>query len=104
MKPLFSHIRGKGKKRYIDKLPIQNANGQDYILPDSYLINETEWKGDFYLWPQVTFIDLCTYLTETYCTMGELKNYRSLSAYEYVLSGKLLNFIISVLFFQNPTL
>ncbi|XP_071042577.1 uncharacterized protein [Parasteatoda tepidariorum] len=82
----------EAKVRYFDKLTIQN-NNVNISIQDPYSVNETECFKNFKYCPQITYPDIFNYLTSNPggYNFDCLKNYKSLSAYEYVTSGKVCN-------------
>jgi hypothetical protein len=73
------------KKRYLDKLCVQKSDGGCIFVPDPYNIPKEDWKNNVGLWPQITESTIKKYISS-----GPGLNYKSVSAYEYVVSGKLL--------------
>lgn len=62
-----------------------------YSFPDPYILEKKDWKTDLASWPKVEFGDVYVYLKS--CSNNafdeeSLKDYKSLSAYEYVTSGE----------------
>ena len=69
---------------YLKKLVLSNGEK----LPDPYNIPSEEWISDMSKWP-----DICSYLIEkpSVYTKENLRAYKSLDAYNYVLCGHVQN-------------
>ena len=79
----YSSLEGGRKKKYEDKL---KALGID----DPYMYSKTDCvKDDPALWPRVEYPDIYNYLisTSSRYTREELKAYKSLEGYKYVVDG-----------------
>ncbi|CAC5420381.1 unnamed protein product [Mytilus coruscus] len=75
----------EAKQRYSTKL-LYNTGTKS--LPDPYAIAE-KWSSDPSTWPDLTFGDIYLYLIDTpsIYTKESMKAYKSLDAYNYVVSG-----------------
>ena len=71
------------KARYLDKLKIIDGK-------DPYEVDKGEWKKtDIEKWPDLCYPDVVNYLvcSQSVYTLNELKAYKSLQAYNYLISG-----------------
>ncbi len=74
---------------YLKKLVLSNGEK----LPDPYNIPSDEWISDMSKWPAIIWPDIYCYLIEkpSVYTKDNLRAYKSLDAYNYVLCGHVQN-------------
>lgn len=72
----------RSKQRYTEKLELVRGI-------DPYAIAKQEWLDDVNLWPAITHIHVCMYLTATPSpyTATDLLNYKSLDFYQNFVRG-----------------
>lgn len=72
---------------YLKKLTLSNG----VCLPDPYTISEDLWCADRNSWPVLIWQDIYSYLIDTpsVYTKEKVRAYKSLDAFNYVLSGHL---------------
>ena len=70
------------KKRYHEKLPLNDGN-------NLYAIPREEWTDNVEFWPAITYIHIGLYLvfTPSLYTREDLQNYKSLDSYGHFLAG-----------------
>ena len=80
-----AQLSDSDRANYINKLVLSNGE----LLPDPYNIPDNDWIVDMSKWPLITFPDIYLYLIEkpSVYTKESLRAYKSLDAYNYVLSG-----------------
>lgn len=78
------------QERYLNKLTLKDGNST-FIIDDPYAILSHQWQDDMLKWPDIHFGNIYTYLLNAPggYNAKNLQNYKSLSAFEYVQSGKL---------------
>lgn len=74
---------------YLSKLVLSNG----HQLPDPYSIPAEQWVVDRSKWPPISWPDIYNYLIQTpsVYTKENLRAYKSLDAYNYVLCGHVQN-------------
>ena len=90
-------IMSKAKSKYIESLSSEDAASYRHKLTlntgerlrDPYEIPECEWASDGKRWPTLQWPDIYSYLIDkpSEYTKEKLKAYKSLDAYNYVVSG-----------------
>ena len=80
----FNELDGTAKKRYLEKLHSVGEN-----IDDPYTLNWKETPAADDLWPSIEYPDIYNYLVNTPSpyTKEELKAYKSLDGYKYLVSG-----------------
>jgi len=75
----------KDREQYIKKLTLQNGQ----LLSDPFNIDDREWSSDVKFLPDITYLDIWSYLIDTPSdfTKDKLKAYKSLEAYNFFVSG-----------------
>ena len=75
----------KDREQYnIKKLTLQNGQ----LLSDPFNIDDREWSSDVKFLPDITYLDIWSYLIDTPSdfTKDKLKAYKSLEAYNFFVS------------------
>lgn len=80
-------LSDKDRRDYFNKLIL--SNGVKLGLPDPLTIEDDKWVVDMSKWPSIVWPDIYSYLVErpSVYTKEKLRAYKSLDAYNYVLSG-----------------
>ena len=84
------HLSKEDIKRYNNKIRVQTKDGKTIMLPDPYKLGEDEWDEKSTQWPVIEYPHIYAYFIERpgLYTVQELRNYRSLSSYNFVTANK----------------
>lgn len=88
------------KNTYLKKLKYEE-NGFTFVFPDPYHISKESWITNKALYPRIEYRDVVKYLISLKdYSSACLKNYKSLDAYEYVISGTYSCLFINISYVQ----